>query len=259
MTSEGVWMYTVVGDGPIDDELPPGVAGERVRTVEAAGLTAVVGSVGLDVFGDEPLRRNLEDLEWLENVARAHDSVVGAVSHTADTVPLRLATVCPDDDRVRSVLAERRADFDAALRRIAGRAEWGVRGVADLSVPPEPDPGGEDETVGAGARYLARRRAELSSREEIERGVAAEADDIHTTLLDVAVAGRRQRSTAPELAGTRAWTPLNGTYLIERRRTGDFAATVSLLNRTHPRLELELTGPWPPYSFTGIDEDPGPS
>ncbi|WP_072749794.1 GvpL/GvpF family gas vesicle protein [Rhodococcus maanshanensis] len=245
-------MYTVVGNGPLGDDLPTGVAGERARTVEAAGLTAVVGTVGLDLFGDAALRHNLEDLDWLEEVARAHDAVVGAVADTADTVPIRLATVCPDDDRVRSLLIERRSDFEAALRQIAGRAEWGVRAVADTTAPPEdaPDAGGP----GAGARYLARRRAALSSRESIERAVEAEADDVHSALLQIAAGGRRQRPTAPVLAGTRAWMPLNGTYLVDRARADEFAAAVAALQDTHQRLRLDLTGPWPPYSFTGIDD-----
>ncbi|WP_165839656.1 GvpL/GvpF family gas vesicle protein [Rhodococcus sp. Eu-32] len=240
MTNTGTWVYAVVGDGPIDADLPPGVAGERVRVIEAAGLTAVVGSVPFDTFGDEALHRNLEKADWLDDVARVHDGVVGAVAHTADTVPMRLATVYSDDDDVRATLSARRTAFDTALRRIAGRAEWGVRGVADTSLPRDNDD-------------------EPSSRADIELSVAADANEVYAALLEAAVAGRRREPAAPELAGSRPWMPLVSTYLVERRRTGDFAAAVSFLNRTYARLELELTGPWPPYSFTGIDEDPGPS
>jgi hypothetical protein len=252
----GVWVYAVVGGGRYGDELPAGVAAERVRTIEAAGLTAVVGTVGLDDFGEAALRRNLEDLDWLETTARAHDAVVGAVARTADAVPLRLATVCTDDEHVRALLAESRCDFEAALRQVAGRAEWGVRAIADTTARPAPDVG-TNAPGGAGARYLARRRAELSSREDIERALAAEAESVHTTLLRLAAMGRRQSPTAPALAGTRAWMPLNGTYLVDRDRAREFAEAVASLDRDHERLRLELTGPWPPYSFTGIERDAG--
>ncbi|GAA4488213.1 GvpL/GvpF family gas vesicle protein [Rhodococcus olei] len=251
----GVWMYAVVGEGPLSG-LPAGVAGERPRAIEAAGLTAIVGTVGLDEFGEAALRRNLEDLDWLEVVARAHDRVVAAVAHTTDTVPLRLATVCRDDDRVRTLLAERRREFDAALRQITGRAEWGVRAIADTTAPPDRD-AATDTTAGAGARYLARRRTELSYRETVEREVEAEADGVHDALLRIAVAGRRQPATAPVLVGTRAWMPLNGTYLVDRSRAGEFAEAVTALDESSRRLRLDLTGPWPPYSFTGIDGDSG--
>ena len=43
-------------------------------------LTAAVGTVGLDEFGEEGLRRNLEDLDWLAATARAHDAVISAIA-----------------------------------------------------------------------------------------------------------------------------------------------------------------------------------
>jgi hypothetical protein len=46
---------------------------------------------------------------------------------------------------------------------------------------------------------------------------------------------------------------LNAAYLLDAGgEIGDrFAATVAELASAHPELRIELTGPWPPYSFTG--------
>lgn len=66
----GTWMYAVT-DGTLvghETEGASGVAGEQVRTVQEGGLTAVVGTVPLDDFGEAALARNLEDLDWLERV-----------------------------------------------------------------------------------------------------------------------------------------------------------------------------------------------
>ena len=69
MAADGrcVWMYAVAGDftAPIAGELT-GVGGSAVRPVRAAGLTAIVGDVDQPDFGEAALRRNLEDLDWLE-------------------------------------------------------------------------------------------------------------------------------------------------------------------------------------------------
>jgi hypothetical protein len=48
-----------------------GVSGEPIRAVTRTGLTAIVGTVGLDEFGEDGLRHNLEDLDWLAATARA--------------------------------------------------------------------------------------------------------------------------------------------------------------------------------------------
>ena len=76
---EGVWLYSITTDSIGDAQLAgvTGVAGEPVRAVASAGLVAVVGTVSLSEFGQEPLQRNLEDLDWLAATARAHDSCGG--------------------------------------------------------------------------------------------------------------------------------------------------------------------------------------
>jgi len=73
MPTEGVWTYAVVESEAAEPRLSGlvGVSGEPIRAVTSTGLTAVVGTVGLDQFGEDGLRRNLEDLDWLAAPARA--------------------------------------------------------------------------------------------------------------------------------------------------------------------------------------------
>ena len=152
----GVWLYG------ISRGLPPerltgltGLREEPVYTIEEAGLVAVASSVRLAEFGAEPLRRNLEDLNWLAGTARTHDSVVNAIAGAAPAVvPLRLATVYLDNERVRGLLVERRADFEAALDRLTGVSEWGVKGYGDPDVLAAPTP---DDDAGPAGRVPAPR------------------------------------------------------------------------------------------------------
>src|SRR5438876_1129060 len=60
----GVWIYAIaerVATAPLGQL--KGVGGGPVRTLAAAGLTAVAEDVGLAEFGADALRRNLEDLD----------------------------------------------------------------------------------------------------------------------------------------------------------------------------------------------------
>ena len=111
----GIWLYAVTRRGAGAVGALSGVAGEALRTIEAGGLMALVGDVPLDTFGEQALRRNFEDLDWLGAVARAHDAVIGAVAGIGPVVPIRLATVYRDDDRVRRVLEERADEFERTL------------------------------------------------------------------------------------------------------------------------------------------------
>ena len=44
---------------------------------------------------------------------------------------------------------------------------------------------------------------------------------------------------------------LNGTYLVEKDELDAFRTAVATLDRDSYGIELEITGPWPPYSFAG--------
>jgi gas vesicle protein GvpL/GvpF len=261
--ADGVWVYAIservaatslgqvrgVGEGP-------------VRTVAAAGLTAVAEDVGLAEFGEEALRRNLEDLDWLDATARAHHRVIDAIAQQGPLVPMRLATVYSDDANVAAMLAEREADFRSALRRISGRQEWGVKAYADR----QPGAGGDDSGAttgpsspgtGAGAAYLRRRRDQLAAQKNARRETLASAETIHAELSRYAAGARLHPPQAPQLTGSKAPMVLNAAYLLDTGREEDFAAAVAALVGQHPGLRLELTGPWPPYSFAGTGGEGG--
>ncbi|WP_319459980.1 GvpL/GvpF family gas vesicle protein [Micromonospora sp. RTP1Z1] len=247
-TGTGVWLHGVTVD--VDPATLAGVAGmdgAPVRAVRAAGLTAVVSAAPLAEYGEAALRRNLEDLAWLERAARTHHTVVDALSRAGAVVPARLATVHRDDDRVAGVLAERRDELAATLARLTGREEWGVKGyVAPGALPGTAEPAGGG---GAGAAYLRRRRAQLTAREEGQRIAADAAATVHAALAGYAVAARRHAPQDRRLSGAATAMVLNGAYLIDRSRLAGFSELVGALADGHPELRLELTGPWPPYSF----------
>lgn len=256
MEPNGIWVYAITERVDLTPLVQiRGVGGRQVRTVAAAGLTAVAEDVRLAEFGEGALRRNLEDLDWLDATARAHHEVIEAVAQQGPLVPMRLATVYSDDTRIAAMLTERGEDFRSALRRISGRMEWGVKAYADRQ------PGASDDSAvpavasgpggGAGAAYLQRRRNQLTAQKNARRETLASAEMIHAELSRYAAETRVHNPQAPQLTGIKAPMLLNAAYLLDSARGEEFAAAVAALASQHPGLRLELTGPWPPYSFAG--------
>ncbi|WP_131736820.1 GvpL/GvpF family gas vesicle protein [Actinomadura roseirufa] len=288
MTGTAVYLYGVAR-GLDPDALggAEGVAGTTVRGVVAGGLTALVSTVRLEDYGEAALRANLEDLAWLEATARAHHEVVDRAAHAAPTAPVRIATLYRDDARVAEVLTEEGARFGAVFDRITGRSEWGVkayaRAVPTTAAPttagPEPghDPGGglvsraEPLTgthaptpagaAGVGTAYLRRRQDERRRRAEAERRVAERAAAVHAELADHAVAARHHPAQDPRLSGRPDPQILNVSYLLDDEQAPGFEAVVRALAERMTDVEVEVTGPWPPYSFIDTGETtppPGP-
>jgi hypothetical protein len=266
----GLWVYAVAERVPaagVDQAAAVGgVGGGQVRTVKAAGLTAIAGDVPLEEFGESALRRNLEDIAWLEETARAHHRVIEVVARECPIVPMRLATVYRGDASVGAALADRRDDFRAALGRTSGRKEWGVKvhagKPAEARTDPRPAGGAQGrqgeqggERGGAGAAYLRRRRSELSAQQDARRELMASAELIHARLSRLAADSRLHPPQAPQLTGTSAKMLLNAAYLVDEQRDEDLTAAVRALAAKHPAVRLELTGPWPPYSFAGLEQE----
>ncbi len=262
----GVWLYAVTDSRTPDaSALPPGVAGEPLRRIGAGALTAVVGTVDLADFGEQALRRNLEDLDWLAAAARAHDRVVHAVTEGgAPVLPIGLATVFADDENVRALLEARCDELAVALEGLAGRTEWGVKAYLDPAAARTragekggTDPAGrggaakESAEPGAGTAFLARRRAQLDQQRSAARLSAQRADRIHARLAGLSAGCRRYAPQDPALTGRRDQMLLNGAYLVDDRRLDAFRSAVAAIGLEARRdgVHVELTGPWPSYSF----------
>lgn len=244
-----------------------GVAGEPVRGVDTDGLTALVSTVRLDEFGEQALRANLENLGWLEATARAHHDVVDRAAHAAPTAPVRITTVYRDDDRVLQVLREGRERFGLVLDRITGRSEWGVKAYAYPDQTRPEDPGGAEAAThastpstaggaaeGVGTAYLRRRQEQRRRREDAGRRAAEQAEALHAELEGRAVAVRQHPPQDPSLSGHAGTLVLNMAYLLDNEQVEEFLAVVRDIDGRTPGIDVEVTGPWPPYSFIDTDE-----
>jgi len=251
--STGRYLYAIGrGIPPAALEAEAGLGEAPLRVVEHRGLSAVVSDVDLEEYGEEGLRRNLEDLRWLEYVARTHDAVVRAAAAAGPTAPLRLATVCFDDEQVRRRIDEWHDALERALDRVEGRVEWSVKAYVPDRVVPAGVPVAAATGPGAGAAYLRRRKEETVRRQQADEVVARDADDLYDALAASAVAGRRLRPQDPRLTQHAGTMTLNAAFLVEDGV--DFAALVEEAARSRPRLHAESAGPWPAYSFATLEE-----
>jgi Gas vesicle synthesis protein GvpL/GvpF len=264
-TGHGIWAYCVARDG---DALPEGLpavhADGQVHGVEHGGLVALVSRVPLAEFGEEPLRRNLNELEWLERVARAHEAVLERALETATIVPLRLCTIFEDEEGVRRMLDEQRPALTATLELLAGRQEWGVKLLVDREAleaaaragRADGDPSAEElDSRSAGGAYLQRRRLERQVREEADRLAVGVAEEVHARLQDWATDAVLNPPQNRDLSGHEGEMLLNGAYLVETPKVERLRELVAELEDRHRALgvRLEMTGPWPPYNFVPRD------
>jgi hypothetical protein len=256
-----LWTYCVARAG---DPLPEGlvgVDGGRSSRVESGGLAALVSRVPLAEFGAEPLRHNLNDMAWLEKVARAHEAMLESALASGTIVPLRLCTIYESEAGVRRMLEDERDSLAEALGALDGHQEWGVK----LLVEPEKlsraararmdeeaatlDSGPAAES--GGGAYMLRRRLERQVREIADALAAELAEDVHARLQDWASDAVTRPAQNRDLSHHEGDMLLNAAYLVPVDRVEGMREQVAELERLHRPLgaRLELAGPWPPYNF----------
>jgi hypothetical protein len=226
-----------------------GLRGAPVELVPHGELQAVVSDVPLPEFSEEGLLENLEQLPWLEDVARTHDDVVRAVTGLSPTAPLRLATIFHDDHALFRRLEEWREALVEVLDRVDGRAEWSVKVVA----PPPAPAAAAQQSATSGAEFLRRKKQQVGEQAALQEASTRVAESVHHELASVAEASRVLPAQDPQLTGHAGTMVLNGAYLVADDARDRFVARLEALRSTHAGVTLEAGGPWPPYSFAVLE------
>jgi hypothetical protein len=229
-----------------------------VTVLRGDGLDAVISEVSLDEFGEDALRRNFEDLGWLERTARSHQAVLDHVLASRSLVPLRLCTIFADEASVRQMLERERPTLAAALERVRDRAEWSVKVLAD----PDAIRAAARERAGAGApgeasggrAYFERKRLDRTAQEQAHAIADSAAGEIHRELERHAVATTMLPPQDRRLSGHTGEMVLNGAYLVDRAHAARFTEVAEGLAGRYAAvgIGLDLSGPWAPYSFTAV-------
>jgi hypothetical protein len=237
-------------------------AAARPHVVRGAGGAAIVSVVPLDQFGEDALKRNLNDIEWLESVARTHEDVLEAALGSGPIVPMRICTIFRGEEQVRRMLADGQSAFAETLDRLDGRAEWGVKVVADRARVAQmvrtrgrstSGPGLASRPAGEGGAYLGRKQEDRYLRELVDVVIDEAVRESHARLEEWAAASELLPPQRPEVAGYEGEMVFNGAYLVDHDRVETFEGVVRGLSRQYSDagLSFELTGPWPAFHFVG--------
>jgi len=243
-----LYAYAITLAGlPSPDATPALTEGARIERVTCGDLALLVSRVRPD-----ELRVDEDDLSEtgrLATLARGHDAVVRAAAGTGPALPLRFGTVVPDEAAARRLLSDHADAARAQLRRVGDCREWGVKLVRRVGEPVAAGPRPADQEEVSGTEYLARRRQALQDRDTAERSAADATELLEATLLPhVREFLRRGGSPGSSLL-------LDLAFLVPPEGETSFLAAAAGLREDLQAdgLEVEVSGPWPAYSFAVLE------
>jgi hypothetical protein len=269
VTEHGVYVYGVAaaadaaslpqGAGAIDPRFPLEPLGDGELVALVSDVEPEVLRRGVDGLGDG-------DLSQLESLVRAHEQVLSRALAADALVPFRFGTVVESRDDVVRLLRERGEQLVARLAALRGACEWGVKALVDADrfdatlAADEPVLAELESAAasGGGSAFFARKRLERDLDERRWQAAGEVAVGIHRRIASCA---REATVTAPqprEISGYADEMILNGAYLVARDREDALRTLVAdLAAELDDRgVHLELTGPWPAFSFVGGEREP---
>ena len=222
----GLYAYCVLAAGRCPPHGLVGLHDAAVTTLHVAGLS---------VWVSEAEARPAPEIDA---VSRHHDVVSAAMDEAV--VPFRFGAWVSGPGVLEERVAHAREELESALHKVEGRVELGVRIVEAGAGEPRP----ENPTPATGREYLralSAHGAERAARRRRQDEIAAGAAD---RLADVATDQRLTYLDAPDLVAL--------AHLVSRRDEAYYrTAMETFAEDLAPGYRVHVTGPWPPYSFTG--------
>jgi hypothetical protein len=243
-----VYVYGVLSGADRAGVSVGGVEGAEVRTVEHAGLAALVSTLDADELA---AAREL----------RAHWRVLEEASRSATVLPVRFGTVMESDAAVRErLLGPNAGRLTELLGQLAGHVQLNVKGDYDEErllreiVRESPPIAGLRERIAqtpeAASYYDRIRMGELVAAEVTRHRERDEA--LALARLEPAAAQAR-----PEPVSAQGGA-FNLAFLVDGAKVDGFSQAVGALREElGERITLRYVGPLPPYSFAETDLNMG--
>lgn len=218
-----------------------GLAGEKPRLIERAGLKAVISD-----FKDEQVAITRENV-------LAHERVVRRVLVQTTPLPFRFATLV-GETRLESYLDSQQENLLSQLERMRGCVEmsvkviWKQEMVRDEALRQEErnlSSREREKLAGRGAMFLATKRREILGDAALKQRAEEIADWLNRSLAGTV--RERQATLQPTQA-----LVLSAAYLVERARLKEYRAALCQAQKERTELHFLTSGAWPPYSFTNL-------
>jgi len=255
---EALYLYCLARAATLPALDGPGVDGAHpLDLVPCRDVAAVVSAVRLDEFCGPSAEARMRDLAWVGPRAWRHEEVIERAMLASPVVPARFATLFSSRGRLAAWLAAHHDAIARALDRFADHEEWAVKGTLDRRqaearlVAAALGPRDGAPAAAPGARYLEERRIRERVRQEVGAWLREVGAGIAAALRDHVTDLREREIGAGGVLEGGDTRVLNWACLVPQEGLEDLRARIQRLNAGHAEdgLVLELSGPWPPYSF----------
>jgi hypothetical protein len=222
-------------------------------------VAAVLSWVSQSEFCGPAGEKNLQDLAWVAPRACRHEEVLERVMRLGAVLPARFGTLFSSTASLEGFMRQQETPIVRFLERVSGQEEWALKGFLDqgrAEAESLADRRSEEPcrpSLSPGAAYLLEEGLRLQAREALDDRLAEMCGKLLEELNLLATEIVARRILAPQTPKAGREMVLNWALLLPAA-AADFRGRIERANGEKNRggLALEVSGPWPPYSFCPV-------
>lgn len=262
MNADLIYVYCLSNNLP---DLGGELKSANLKSIAAGNFYVIVKNVSESEFSEENFRRNLSDILWLETNARDHVGVISLLMEQNTVIPFKFGTIFLAEDSLKKFITDYSESLIENFGRIENKQEWSVkifceRNLLRLQI----DELSEDAAAlekeimisSPGKAYLLKRKKTDLVENEMDRICKKYGQEYFNEFNDLSETHSLNNLLPKEFTGREDTMILNAGFLVDRNRAKDFQNMAEIVREKHGNFgfSIEMTGPWPPFSFISIKE-----
>lgn len=239
---------------------------QPVSVEECEGVAAILCEVPVEDYFGPSAEAQMQELSWVGPRALRHGQVIEEVMRYSPVIPARFGTLFSSVHSLTLLLKHNMVQIRAFLDQAADREEWGVKGSISKARIKErlfarelASRADELAAMSPGARYFKERRIRAETDKEMNAWLKRTLSSVFEELKTVSAECRKREVHFSSSEGGDKETVANWAFFVERPNADIFRELVQRTNTAHEDsgLLFDLSGPWPPYSFSpALDMEP---
>ncbi len=236
-----------------------------LKALRIGNFNVYVKYVSDSEFSEENLKKNLNDIQWLDTNARDHLRVIGQIMENESVIPFKFGTIFLSEERLNKFISDYSSSLSENFQRIEGREEWSVRIYCDRKMMSQQIDRLSEEASSLekqiqsslpGKAFLLRRKKTELIENETDRLINQFGQEYYNKFKELSNLTSLNNILPEELTGRTEKMILNAAFLVPKRNVESFMGKADSLLKKDDNLgfSIETTGPWPPFSFISLKE-----
>ncbi|TMW72219.1 GvpL/GvpF family gas vesicle protein [Alteribacter natronophilus] len=267
-TDQLIYLYALIPTAEFNNAEPseePGIdPDEKLSYHEIGPVTAVICPVSSSEFSEDELKKNAENMEWLQEKAFHHHETMNRLNRDFTVIPLKFGTIYETTESLEQALHTKHERLKELFTSLAGKEEWNVKVYADRDTfhqtvletsPAIEEKNREIENMSKGKQFFERRKLDQFVSEQADREINEKCEALHDRLTGMSSDQEIKKNWDRKVTGRTESMCFNSAYLLDTENAGTLIDAVEAANKApeNAGLTFELTGPWPAYHFSSLE------